>query len=898
MTTRKSSQDRSNRRNEAVDAAGGSRTSRAAEAELGKSSERTKKATSRIFLALRIVLFVLACVFAVVVVKGFIDATDQQSVSRTVTTESVRAEASVHALVLFSYDESDASVSYERDSVLGVLGRSGVSYDVFYLDARSNADNKKADKRLYDSILEKATEAGGYDIVITAGDEALSYVMDNEDLFGGIPASFFAVDDERLATSAQSGGIASGYYEEGAAALSLDTAAKLMPNAREVVVLVDGSAEAEGMLTQLESERDVAQNVLRDVWDVSKMSRDDLAGDLSALGNDAFVMLLAANRDEDGGVYSPSETAYFVSGNTKAPVFSALGGVGEGVCGSAFIDRQTEGVNAVKLAVDMLNGKKASELPVLTVNPDCCVFDAQALEAHGVNPDSTPENASIINESAFSWRVLRPILRPVLFIIIAIVCIVGFGVIGFRRSMQSNRALIESRNDLQYRLYHDLLTDLPNRYALDQLVNDPVKGKAVKSMMQVDIDDFTDINDSYGHAFGDEIIQVIAKRMRNVKSTMLLRSGGDEFTLAFDHKLEPDCAELRHIGRIFNDPVIIGDSKLDLSATVGVANSDENVSGEDLIVCSDLAIHNAKENNYHHPVFYSDDMREGMEHKLEITAYLKQAIADENINVVWQPQVETDTLKVYGYEALCRLEGNAYYPGEFIPVAEMSGLVVPIGRIVTKKVVAQLGAWLKEGREVGIASINYSAAQLRDKEYCNFLAEQLAIYGVPASLIKIEITESMILGNEDDAERLFTRLRSMGVTLALDDFGTGYSSLYRMAKRPMDIVKLDKSLVDTFMVPGKEGFIDDITQLIHGLGKTIVVEGVETLEQYMMCLDFGCDIIQGYFFSRPVSAEEANTLDPSKVLAEARAASGDKTRNGDWHKYDRDEHGRWKKKDK
>jgi EAL domain-containing protein (putative c-di-GMP-specific phosphodiesterase class I) len=292
-------------------------------------------------------------------------------------------------------------------------------------------------------------------------------------------------------------------------------------------------------------------------------------------------------------------------------------------------------------------------------------------------------------------------------------------------------------------------------------------------------------------------------------------------------------------------------------------------------------------------------MLKDMERRLEITEYLKQAIAEERVVVLWQPQVDTENLTVYGYEALCRLEGNKYFPNDFIPVAEMSGLVNPLDRVVTKKVIEQLGVWLKEGRkDVGVASINFSAAQLRDKGYCDFLAEQLAKNNVPASLIKIEITESMILGNEEEADKLFARLRSMGITLALDDFGTGYSSLYRMANRPVDFVKLDKSLVDTFMVPGKEGFIDDVTRLIHGLGKTIVVEGVETYEQYQMCLSFGCDIIQGYFFARPMPAEEAISLDPNTIIAEARAKYGDKTRNGNWSKYDRDEHGRWKKKPK
>lgn len=870
----------------------------AAESESIRALERSKRSTSPINLILRIVLFVLACVYAVLGVKGFIDATNIQNTSRTVTTESIQAEPGFHALALFSYDESDSSVAYERDGVLSVLARSGISYDPIYLDARSITGNAEAEQRLDGFILEKAMSEGGYDAVIAAGDEALSYVYKHQELFAGIPTSFFAVDDKSLATDVHSAGVATGIYEDGTATTSLEQAAKLVPSARNVVILADGSMESNGLLAQVTADTSVAPSVKRDIWDVSTFTRDELANRLSSLGSDTFVLLLAANHDSSGTSYTPSTTAYFVSGNTSVPVFSALGGVGEGICASSFVDRADEGLNAVRLAVSLINGNTVGSQPIQSVSPECCVFDAQALTSHGIDPNATPDNAAIINESAFSLRVLRPIATPLLFILISIACIVAFGVIGFRRSMRSNREIIASRNQLRYRLYHDLLTDLPNRYALDQYVSSEETEGKIKSMIQIDINDFTDINDSYGHTFGDSVIKIVAQRLTNIDSLLLVRSGGDEFILAFDRPLQASSPQLRHIERIFNDPVVVGDSKVDLTSTIGVANREQGMTAPEMIINSDLAMHSAKEINSHFPVFYSEGMLESVEKKVEITAYLKQAVADEAINVLWQPQVDTKTLEIYGYEALCRLEGNRYYPGEFIPVSEMSGLVVPLGRIVTKKVIAQMGEWLKEGRDVGIASINYSAAQLRDKDYCNFLADQLAIYGVPASKIKIEITESMILGNEDDAELLFKRLRSMGVTLALDDFGTGYSSLYRMASRPMDIVKLDKSLVDTFMVDGKEGFISDITTLIHGLGKTIVVEGVETYEQYQMCLEMGCDIIQGYFFSRPVSAQEAVDFDANIRINEARIDAGDKTRNGDWRKYDRDAHGRWKKKEK
>ncbi|MBP3885154.1 MAG: bifunctional diguanylate cyclase/phosphodiesterase, partial [Olsenella sp.] len=411
-----------------------------------------------------------------------------------------------------------------------------------------------------------------------------------------------------------------------------------------------------------------------------------------------------------------------------------------------------------------------------------------------------------------------------------------------------------------------------------------------------DLEDFSDINDSYGHAFGNEVIQEVAERLREMPATLLVRSGGDEFILCFDHALSADSPELARLARVFEEPVRRAGNKVELSVRAGIANREGEMSSDEMVIYSDLATQHAKASGARRPVFYDKDMSVAMERKIEITSTLKSAISDESIVVVWQPQVDVETHEVYGYEALCRLADNAYYPSDFIPVAEMSGLVLPLDRIMTEKVVEQLAAWRAEGGPVGVASINFSAAQLRDHGYCDFLADLLKSYDVPASLIKIEITESMLIGNESLADELFGRLRDMGITLALDDFGTGYSSLARMAAMPVDFVKLDKSLVDAFMVPGKEEFIDHVTRLVHGLGKRLVVEGVETYEQYEICQRLGCDIIQGYFFSKPVMASDIPAFDPDAIVSAAKAAAGDKTRNPNWAKYARDSNGRWQKK--
>ena len=879
---------------------GGSLAAEVLNADYEKSSAKGGgKDKGRGPLILRIALFAVACVLVILGIISLTMASSTQSTAQKDTTSSVQSQAVAHALVIMSYDASDASGQVQLAGVQDLLGRASISSDVVYLDARTTAHDSQLADIISQQVVAKAQDAGGYDAVIAVGDEALTYVMDNQSLFAGVPTTFLAVDDQDLANQAFQAGIATGLYETETPGTSLKAAVDLLPQATRVVVLADRSPQSTGLLAQLDGDASAAPGVSREVWDVSQMSRADLSTKLGSLGKSDLVLILSANVDADGKVYTPSATAHFVSSATKAPVFSAFGGVGEGVCGASFLDRRNEGQQAATMAVDLLNGKSVAQVPLSAVKPSTMVYDVQALQAAGIDPNDTPESATLTNEPVLSWRIIRPLLPSILLLVGAVVCILFFGIVGFRRSVQSNREIVASHKDLQYRLYHDLLTELPNRHALEKVAADSSFDDRVASVVQLDIDDFTDINDSYGHSVGNEVIRILAQRLENVGAALLVRAGGDEFALVFDHPLATDSPEVRHMERIFTDPLVIGDYKLDISARLGIANREDGMTSEGMIIYSDLALHEAKATRAHHAVFYDTSMHDAMKRKLEITSYLKKAIDEESIDVVWQPQVDTQTLKVYGYEALCRLHDNAYYPNDFIPVAEMSGLIAPLDRVVTKKVIEQLGTWLRQGRkDVGVASINFSAGQLRDRGYCDFLAGLLAENHVPAKLSKIEITESMLLGNEDVAERLFSRLRHMGITLALDDFGTGYSSLSRMANTPVDFVKLDKSLVDSFMIPGKESFIDNITQLVHGLDKKIVVEGVETYDQYEIARRLGCDIIQGYFFSKPLAPQDLEGFNPNQILAQAKEDAGDKTRNPEWSKYSRDSRGRWQKSDK
>ena len=230
--------------------------------------------------------------------------------------------------------------------------------------------------------------------------------------------------------------------------------------------------------------------------------------------------------------------------------------------------------------------------------------------------------------------------------------------------------------------------------------------------------------------------------------------------------------------------------------------------------------------------------------------------------MVYQPQVDVITKKVCGYEALVRMKEPGVYPGQFIPIAEKNGWIWRIGRITTSLVIRQLAAWRDAGKELHPVSINFSSNQLNDIHYLDYLENLLQEYAIPPELVEIEITEGIYLDRSAQADELFKRFKKLGIRLLMDDFGTGYSSLGYLTYIPVDVIKLDKSLVDNYLVEGKDLFIKDIIRLIHDLDKEMIIEGVEEKWQYERLCEFEADVIQGYYFSKPLPANEAIEFSP------------------------------------
>ena len=229
--------------------------------------------------------------------------------------------------------------------------------------------------------------------------------------------------------------------------------------------------------------------------------------------------------------------------------------------------------------------------------------------------------------------------------------------------------------------------------------------------------------------------------------------------------------------------------------------------------------------------------------------------------MVYQPKVEAGSKKVVGYEALVRMKDKSYGPATFVPIIEKNGWIPKLGRLTTKLVVEQLYKWRQEGYEILPVSINFSSKQVNDVGYVGYLNGLLREYGIPSKYVQIEITESLFMDNNAQADKLFKELKKMGIKLLMDDFGTGYSSLGYLTYMPIDEIKLDKSFVDSYL-DKNDSFIKDVIMLSHDIDKTIVIEGVEEKWQYEKLCQLDADVIQGFYFSRPLSEDEAIVFKP------------------------------------
>jgi diguanylate cyclase (GGDEF)-like protein/PAS domain S-box-containing protein len=449
----------------------------------------------------------------------------------------------------------------------------------------------------------------------------------------------------------------------------------------------------------------------------------------------------------------------------------------------------------------------------------------------------------------------------------------------------SDRHRLEDR--LRSLAMHDPLTGLPNRSLLFERLEravDGLRGHGTRhsvGLLFIDLDHFKVVNDTLGHALGDDILKEVADRLAAVvrPGDTVARFGGDEFVVLCERLDDPgDAVVIAHrIDVALRRPLRVDDREFELGVSIGISYADpEAVDPLAVLQDADAAMYRAKSEGRGHWVIFDERLREEAARRQRTETALRSTRDGRELEVHYQPVVSLASGRITGVEALVRWrrDGRLVPPSEFVPIAEDTGLIVPMGAWVMRTASRQVAQWQQlPGHEDLSLAVNVSARQLEHPHFTPLVSEVLNGSSLRRGTLWLEITESLLLEDLNTATEHLERLARMGARLALDDFGTGYSSLSYLRRFPVESVKLDRSFVAGIGADAEDSaIVTAVVELAQALGKRCVAEGIETEQQYALLRDLGCDYGQGYLMSRPVPADELRELlEPPPVTAPTRA---------------------------
>ncbi len=440
---------------------------------------------------------------------------------------------------------------------------------------------------------------------------------------------------------------------------------------------------------------------------------------------------------------------------------------------------------------------------------------------------------------------------------------------GYRGVTQdiTEKKLIEEK--VLHQAHFDSLTGLPNRFLsldrLNHLISDAQRTRQMAAVIFLDLDDFKKVNDSLGHEIGDKLLIEAARRLQQVvrKSDTVGRLGGDEFIVLLGglNAAEDALPFTENLLNQLRSSFLIEGRELLLSGSAGISvYPQDGDTPSELLRNADSAMYHAKEAGRNTFSYFTEEMNRQVSRRVEIEEQIHGALARQEFSVYYQPKFDVESRQVIGAEALLRWNNpviGQVSPLEFIPIAEQTGLIVPIGQFVLQQSLLQAGLWRQTVSQHFSVAVNLSPRQFRDPDLVQHIRLAIEQNDVPSEALELEITEGVLLSGHDYIEKALQGIKSLGVSLAMDDFGTGYSSLSYLRKYPFDVLKVDQSFVrDITSDPADRALVNAAIAMAHSLGLNVVAEGVETTEQLQLLEQMQCDYLQGYLFGKPLPADQ------------------------------------------
>ncbi len=760
--------------------------------------------------------------------------------------------------------------------------QSKISLYIEYLDWKKYPTKMNIDN-MYSSLRYKYSKQE-IDLIVATDDKALELAINaKQDFFKDVPIVFTGISQGSYEQLAKKDDTITGIIESINLKPTIDIAKIAEPELNKIYVIHDFTESGMAMHKEVVNTVKAIDENIKCI-SFPPMALEELITSVGELPSDSVILLTTFYRDAQGLTVENPEFAKLIGSNSNVPVFSTYDFyMFEGILGRALLQGSKQGLLAAQQSIEILELKdKSIKIPVINPKTEVIV-DFNELAKYNISINKLPKDSIILNKP-LSFKESNPqtfyLITMVIFLLILLVLILTFNarrLIKTKKQLQNqnqelkllNEQIYSSEEELKRIAYFDSLTGLPNRMSL----NDDI-GKCIKiiksetaALIIIDIDNFKYINDTLGHYFGDELLYKIGTIFSKVSSENIrvYRIGGDEFAFWIRGSNEEIERMANVIMSCAIDPLFIKNTRIQITFSMGIAVypfAGENM--ENLLKNADIAMYEAKHQGKERYVFFDDVMNHKMIEKTRIEHNLQFALENDEFVLFYQPQYRTKDDSISGFEALIRWnneELGSVAPSDFIKIAEESQKIVAIGKWVFINACEFAAKLISKGYMDVKVSVNISIVQLIQDDFIGFILGTIKSMDLDCNIIELEITESVLIRSVQEAYNKLEALRNKGLSVSLDDFGTGYSSLSYLQNLPISTLKMDRTFVDD-ITKNKitENLASFIISMAHQLNLEVVAEGVETKLQLDILKRYGCDKIQGYYYSRPIPEDDAFAL--------------------------------------
>lgn len=803
-------------------------------------------------------------------------------------------------LFISSYHASFDTLPAQVEGIKEAFQDTTIQLDIEYMDSKRFPEQENLD-RFYEFLRYRFENSSPYDVILIGDDNALQFVMDRQELFSDIPIVFFCINDMERANAANQLPLVTGIVEGISLRENLEFAMTMHPAATEFVAIVDNSQTGIGDAASFLAMQAAFPSMKFTLLNSSLHSFPEFADLLEKVESTQILFYLSMFEDKNGNVLSIPEAVEILRDHTKVPVYRmSVGGVGEGLFGGLMVSYHEQGRLAGEMVKQILTGRSTEEIQMIAKSPNQYYLDYMILQKYNLDLSKVPKGAIFINRPVSFYEQNKDILLPALAIFSVLLLILFIVVVDDRRQralrieIQSshdeisslNEEMLATEEELRYQYdqltesklalersearyrdmaLYDTLTGLKNRIAIMQILDEQYEDPdSFGFMYYIDFDNFKFINDSIGHTLGDELLKVIAGRLKNLEdeTTQVARIGGDEFMILKQNlRTKEEATSFSYLySQIIEEAIPLGANTFMIACSMGIAQFPQHgASSKEILIRADIAMHHAKDSGRNQVAFYDRSMENDLHHLIDLQKNLKKALQEREFEMYYQPQLDLRENRIIGFEALIRwfsVDKGMIPPDHFIPQSEQLGLIHKIGFFVQQEIL-DFAKRLDSCGDPDLMnyriSFNASPIEIARPDYADSLIEAILISKLSPRYFALEITESTFLSQMDDSIAKLNRLRDFGIEIHLDDFGTGYSSLTYLQKLPIHYVKLDRSFLSNLTQDeGQRNLSRTIILLAHNLGIKVIAEGVETAEQLQILKDLDCDVIQGYHLEKPI----------------------------------------------